>query len=556
AIMLTHIDVAVTLALIAIIFSFVYLKQSLGHRNQLFNRFFHKPLALLGLAFLLFTGLTTFFWLPYLVYLRPVGALSQLYPSRAPLSLSVYWRGGFAYDITRYPGIILLIMAIASITVKRLRKIFWPWVAVAVTGFLFSLLSYSKTIRDLPAINTLFYRSGMVLAVLALGVLAGITIYGIVSWDWRPFSNHRHIPKFIAPVLAAVLPVLVALLLISAVAVVYSFIFSPKYIKAQPRFNGEKSRVVNYLKNAKQVDNGRLLIIAPPTAKYTYLPVVTGKPIVNGYEAQSSKTSIDVDVLITKKLRKKTERAAILADLNRWNVQYILIDKWTYQPEFRNLLATNKLKTVFDGDRFSILEYRSAGYVQPIQPILMVGTGLEYPSEALDDIPDIGFIKGKSVFIDDYSLKELKEFDTVILYGFESNEIKRSQSTLSSYARQGGNIILAMGGGLTNLLPGESYMGVKAISREYSINTANISPSIGGGTLELKGKKVKWTGKYLQGKMRPLVTLGDKYPIIGDRKIGKGKVLFVGYNFFYHAILNDDGRELNLLRNIAKRFIR
>lgn len=555
AIMLTHIDVAVTLAIVAVIFSIVYLKLSLGHRNQFFNRFFHKPLALLGLAFILFTGLTAFFWLPYLAYLKSVGALAQLYPTRAPLSMSVYWRGELAYGITRYPGIILMITAIAALAVKRLRKIFWPWAAVAVTGVLFSLFSYSKTIRDLPAINTLFYRSGMVMATLALGVLASITIYGILDWDRRSFLN-RHIPKFNARVLTAALPILVVVLIVSAAAVDYSFIFNPKYIQAQPRLDGELSQVVAYLRDAKQVDKGRLLIIAPPTADYTYLPVVTGKPIVNGYEAQASKTSVDVDVLVTKKLRKKTQRAAILADLNRWNVQYVLVDRWKYKSEFHNLLATKKFKKVFTGGRFSIIEYKPTGYIQAIRPILLIGRGLDYPSEVLDEIPGIGFIKGKSVFVDDYSLKELNEFDAVILYGFESNNLKKSQTTLSSYARQGGNVFMAMDGGLTNLLPGNSYMGISAVDKEFSSGAAIVSPSIGGGTIELKRKSSKWSAKYLRGKMKPLVTIDNKYPVIGTREIGRGEVLFIGYNFFYHAILNNDSRELNLLRNTVKRVIK
>lgn len=551
---LAHLDTGVVVLISSFIFSFFFLKSSLGKRGRLFNRAFNRPLRLLGLSFIFFVGITTFFWLPYLAYIKQIGALEQLYPSRQPLPTAVYLPGRLVNGISRYPGILAVFFAGLSLVFKKLRTVGKPWTAVLITGVSLSLLTYTPVVSDFPAFNTLFYRSSVGITVLAISVLFGIAFYGILSWDWKAFLN-GYISTKAVKYGAWLLPLILLIVTLSVSLFDYSFIWSGKYLVSKQNYTNELAQAVDFLRNAEQNDNSRVLVVAPPTAQYTFLPALIDKPLVNGYEAQASKTSVEVDVLISQRLAKKSERPSILAKFDRWNVQYLLVDSWKYRTELKNLLATKRFKPLFTGSRYQVLSYNPKGLVQPIRPVLIIGSGYDYAAKVLAGIPEIGLIKGGSKFVDNYSLKELKKYDLVLLYGFESFNIEDTEQKLLSYLGQGGKLIVAMDGSLSTLLPNDTFLGLTPVRKEFVRPTSKISGIIPIGGVSLSNRRSRWSGTYYSGPIKPWLIIDEKYPVIGSRKIGKGETLFVGYNLFYHAVYEKDEEEFELLQAATRKMI-
>lgn len=549
--LLLHIDTAVTLALASLIYSVLYLKASLCEKARLFNPDYYRPMALLGLSLILFAGLTAFFWLPYLTQIKTLGALEQLYPSRAPLPLSVFARSHLINGISRYPGMIVLVLALLPLALRKLRPAVWTWFTLMITGFGLSLMPYTPIATSLPSVNTLFYRSGIVLAILAVSVMVGITIYSLITLNWRQRLD-KHLPKWLATALEASLPTLFVLAVV--VVIIFDFSFISGSVKTSKWFKGEVHQVVSSLSKAKQIDGGRVLVLASPIAEYTFLPALIGKPIVNGYEAQAARMSVDIEI-IKREMAKGESESFVLTKLDQLNVQFLLIDRIDYHKQLDRLLATKRFTTIFSGNYYRILEHRPPGFVQPVKPILVIGSNSAYPVQALSPTTGIGFVKGGNL-IDDYSSEELSKYQLVVLYNFEAHNVNVAQETLEKYLKQGGRLIVAMDGSLSNLLPDQTFLGVKPNTNEFAKKSkVKVTAGMPVKFSTLNNRDGRWSGTFYRGLDDVWLTVEGQYPVLGTRRIGKGEALFVGYNLFYHAIYEDNRTEAELLQTAAKRLL-
>jgi len=552
-ILVTHMDTAAMLIVAGSVLTFVYLKSSLGHRGKLFNRAFHRPLYLLGISITAFVGLSAWFWLPYLAQIKEIGALGQIYSNRTPLPWTVFLRGPIVNGTTRYPGILLLTLALTAFAWRRTRKIARPWFSLTIVGAALSAFVYTPFAQELPAINTLFYYSGMASAVIAISALATITINEILTKDRRSFFK-RYLPKTLARMTAQLIPLILVTVITVLLIFDASFIFSSHIVKTKPKIlSANLQQASNFLRHAKSSKNSRILAVTPSFPVIAYLPRTTGKNFVNGYEVQSSRTSSVLEIFMHDKLPKKEERDDILSQLDRWNVEYVLVDTRAFKRDLNNLLATKRFKSVFANSDYTILHYKPAGYIQPITPVLAIGHSIDYPINVLDEVAGLGFIKGKSIFIDDYSLKELSEYSSIILYGFESNDPAKTESKLRAYMKQGGKLIIAMDSSLTNLLPGEKFLGVKMSSPEF--NGLHQVSGVKPVKTTYSSNKKEWTGIYFDDSLKPWAKVDSKHTVIGSRRFGRGSALFIGYNLFYSAVSSGNIKEITMLRKVTKRFI-
>ncbi len=552
AVLLLHIDIAVMLVLAAFIYSLLYMRAELGQKALPLNPDYYRPMFFLFLSFVLFAGMTAFFWLPYLAQIKTLGALEQLYPSRGPLPLEVFMRGRLVNGISRYPGLFALALAMLPLVVKKIRPTAWIWPVLLITGFGMSLISYTSIAASFPSLNLLFYRSGIVLAALSISAMVGITIDGMLSTNWLAWSQ-KIVPIKLSNFLRASSAAALVLLLTAGIVLDYSFIFTGRTIETSRLVSGSFARLFDFLKKAKQTNKGRLLLITPPIPKYTFLPQLIDKPIINGYEAQASRLSPDVEVIKQAATEKRTEDL-LLTKFEQLNIQLILIDKISYPKADKNLSNITDLKLVYSDRHYDVFEFRPPGFIQAIDPVLIIGSNRDYPKQVLTSIKGIGFIEENNRLIDDFAIEYLEKYRLIILHNFEAHSIERAEGLLDRYLRKGGKLIIGADGSLSNMLPGDSFLGARITTREFpeprSISTSLKSKHANN---DVYGKQ---QGAYFSGLDENWMTVDGKYSVLGVRRIGKGEALFVGYKLFYNAIGKENKSEADLLREATKRLLR
>ncbi len=554
-IMVFHVDTAATLIVISFIFSIIYLKVDLKKRARLFDAAFHRPIFLLTASYIVFLGLTAFFWIPYIFQIKSIGALGSIYSNRIPLPADVFFMRDFnASSTTRYFGLILLMLSFGVIAFKDLKDKYIPWMVTFFVGASLSLFVYTPFADRLPAVNTLFYYAGMIVATISLTVMASLTLYALVSIDWRAILakalERKTVPKVISTL------IVVAILLFSTTMLVadYSFVFADDIITP-----GKETRhitlqeAINFLKSTGS-DGGRLLVIGKNIPQYADLPALTGKSMINGYEVQSSRTSSELEAFMNDKVTKEEKMSAVLMKIDRWNVEYVMVTD-RYSKIASGFMEADGMTLAMENSKYKIFHYEPAGFVQSIDPVLVIGSGKDYPIEILKDLNRIGFIVGGSTLLDDYPYEELKKYRSIILYGFDSLDPKKTDLALTKYVGNGGKLLVATDGSLSTLMPRDRFLGLNVREREFAALSRDSEEVFPESASTILGSDENWLGNYFRGPLVPRITVDDKYPIIGRKRIGKGETVFIGYNMLYHAVYEDDPSEYEFLRHVAGNMI-
>ena len=445
-IMVFHVDTAATLIVISFIFSIIYLKVDLKKRARLFDAAFHRPIFLLTASYIVFLGLTAFFWIPYIFQIKSIGALGSIYSNRIPLPADVFFMRDFqASSTTRYFGLILLTLSFGVIAFKDLKDKYIPWMVTFFVGASLSLFVYTPFADRLPAVNTLFYYAGMIVATISLTVMASLTLYALVSIDWRAMLAKALLRKTVPKVISTL--IVVAILLFSTTMLVadYSFVFADDIITPGKEYRHiTLQEAIKFLKSTGS-DGGRLLVIGKSIHQYADLPALTGKSMINGYEVQSSRTSSELEAFMNDKVTKEEKMSAVLTKIDRWNVEYVMVTD-RYSKVASGFMEAEGMTLAMENSRYKIFRYEPAGFVQSIDPVLVIGSGQDYPIEILKDLNKIGFIVGKSSLLDDYSYEELKKYRSIILYGFDSLDPQKTDLALTKYVGSGGKLLVATDG--------------------------------------------------------------------------------------------------------------
>ncbi|MHB0977585.1 MAG: 6-pyruvoyl-tetrahydropterin synthase-related protein [Candidatus Aquicultorales bacterium] len=543
-IFVSHIDTGVAIGFASILYAGLFMRRALGKKALLINPDFHKPILWLLSACALSALLTAWFWLPYIAQIKTLGALDQLYPSRAPLPFTVFMRGSLVNGISRYPGFVALGIACIPLFSRTLRRHAREWLVLLAAGYGLGFLTYTPVGKDLPGVNMLFYRSGVVLGVLALSGTAVIVVERLLSVGWAGLRREGKVSERSAARL--LIAALLALGLVAAMIADASFIFDKRLVSTAPPFPDRYMPMIEALRKAPVRHDGRLMIVAPPSANYTYIPALTGKAIVNGYEAQASKTSVTVEK-VRKSIYYERSEDYLFGKLDLLNVEYLLVDAPNQKYELESLLESDKFSVVYSDDKHFLFEYRPKGLVQPIDPVLLIGKNLSYPAQVLETLPGAGFIHGRP-FIDDYSYEEMAGYPLIVLYNFEARELPRATELLKRYLENGGKAVIVMDESLSSLLPGESFLGVGSSVAEFAKGGTVTTSGLSSKAAAAVGREREWSGANFTGLDKTLLTMDGRYPVMGLKEFGKGRALFVGYNMFFHAILTDDKGEAELIR--------
>lgn len=173
-------------------------------------------------------------------------------------------------------------------------------------------------------------------------------------------------------------------------------------------------------------------------------------------------------------------------------------------------------------------------------------------------------------FIDDFSLEQLKQFDAVFLQNYSYHNKNKAFDLLEKYVIEGGKVFIdtdsevkeANSNSLPDIFPINSLerleMGTEWVMNSVSsasgilkdVNTSKFGPLIFNGN----EWKITTTEDRKLRKGSKVILRHKGKPVLIERDLGKGKVVWSGFNLFYHYNQYKVDDEARLLINILNQF--
>lgn len=179
---------------------------------------------------------------------------------------------------------------------------------------------------------------------------------------------------------------------------------------------------------------------------------------------------------------------------------------------------------------------------------------LEFKAYVYDQNPN-GNGSANSIFIDDYTPEELNSYPYVLLYNFGWHDKKKAQDLLLNYASEGGTVVIDG----SNNLDGIYYNLNSTVFLDMIITRQSLPPHPDIWIDPKLNQTTEFAPFFSDGQtwyganykplnnnttLENLVTVNGN-TLIGVQKIGKGKIIWMGYNFVWHAFhleSKDEGR--------------
>lgn len=237
---------------------------------------------------------------------------------------------------------------------------------------------------------------------------------------------------------------------------------------------------------------------------------------------------------------------------------------------YRYLHSYKLFKKLFYKNYSTFILSKKPGAVQGKPRVLYIGQNWQnYIEEVLGfqyfvfhKSQRYGYKLNKAQYLDEYSLRELKQFPMILLYNFRWHNRQDAEAMLASYLEDGGTVIVDATANVTGVgtlynLDDQDFLGIKiqkkALSRNPSITLKSALQSEPVVFSPFTTGRSTWIGATYQGSrehtLKPLAT-ADGNVLIGEQKIGKGKVYWIGYNLVWHAFETDNREEQRLLQKL------
>jgi len=206
-----------------------------------------------------------------------------------------------------------------------------------------------------------------------------------------------------------------------------------------------------------------------------------------------------------------------------------------------------------------------SSYLMPVTGKTLVIGNYAYTPAALLSEREKALIGG-SPFIDDYSEEILKNFRTLILYGFAYRNRSRAEDLVRSFLKKGGRVIVDLYGAKPygteenpqfldvtgHLRTAEDGFEIEKVSdkaENYFAYETFDPPFELSNSGQIKERLKEWRYMIYVGLDEPIVRLKNDdsdgiYGVAGFKNLKEGKVLFVGPNFFYHSYLTRNQKQL------------
>jgi hypothetical protein len=204
----------------------------------------------------------------------------------------------------------------------------------------------------------------------------------------------------------------------------------------------------------------------------------------------------------------------------------------------------------------------------PRRRILYLGMNWEHYLEEILDFkyfvehePGRYYI-GKGLYVDAYGLEELRRFPLVVLYNFRWHDRKAAESLLREYVESGGRLIVDASGNKLSMpynLEGDTFLGVSVVRRQlpaepevkftdgFRVSDLDFRPFLSGGR--------SWYGMTYENldkdvPFRVLATANGQ-TLIAEQKMGRGKVIWLGFNLVWHSFYKKNDAEQKLIQRLV-----
>lgn len=169
----------------------------------------------------------------------------------------------------------------------------------------------------------------------------------------------------------------------------------------------------------------------------------------------------------------------------------------------------------------------------------------------------------KSMFIDEHTLSDLKNFSAVVLYRYDYHNGSRAWDLIGKYLQQGGNVYIDTGGetkessssNLPDFFPFDKSVR-EDIGRDWNLSDADGKLAKGVNfsnfsTLIYDGGP--WNVSYPKNelaKSAKVILKSNGKVVAAQNQVGTGKIIWTGFNLPYHTIYNNNMNEAIFLENL------
>jgi uncharacterized membrane protein len=185
-------------------------------------------------------------------------------------------------------------------------------------------------------------------------------------------------------------------------------------------------------------------------------------------------------------------------------------------------------------------------------PALGIGRGAQNLAYLFPQI-----VSGKSYLVDDYSLGELADYQTIVLSGFSWRERSAAEKLIEEAAAAGKHVLVDLTGAPIDPLAriprfldvwGEQVvLAYEPVTIKSNNETYQLASPGAPGEL--------WYTHMLQGLQKEVWSfeyLGENAILAGYNTYGKGEVWFIGLNLPYHTALTHDPVGISLLADLLE----
>ncbi|MBU4547606.1 MAG: hypothetical protein KKH76_02210, partial [Euryarchaeota archaeon] len=238
-------------------------------------------------------------------------------------------------------------------------------------------------------------------------------------------------------------------------------------------------------------------------------------------------------------------------ELNKYSADYYV----TYRSEL-NLTSYEEVKRAGKISVYRRIPEKS----ENLTSFLYIGKNWQNYVEDVLDFKAFVY-RNESLYIDDYTLEDIKNYEAVLIYNFRWHNQKDAEQLIRDYLNSGGTVIIDTSGnlnGITYNLDNTIFLDTHITRRAMRTNPLiEINPKIRNQELILSPFESEdgntWYGANYEpfggNKIENLVTADGK-TLIGIQKVGKGRIIWIGYNLVWHSFIMENMGERKLIEDI------
>jgi len=276
-----------------------------------------------------------------------------------------------------------------------------------------------------------------------------------------------------------------------------------------------------------------------------YTPALTGVAAVDGWYRQGDPSDTFKNQLYWA-LSEAPKRAAALLD--SYNVKHIVLTLGApfYEKVYAGLMSIGYFESFASGP-YRVLSKTTTGYVVPIAKVYAIGDEWVIRSSLESYSFQVSYVGSK--IPENFSYESIKQFDVVVLAGYQSAEARFDWVTeLRMFAEQGGIVIVdpykspdqnrddLFGLGVSSYLV-DVAGSLKSVELDSNLSWTSFYSWEGGN----------WGGCSFEGAIDKKIQIGSEVGL-GTIQLGKGSFVLIGFNMLFHGLYTGDLQNINSLK--------